>query len=142
MSNIRDQYRIIAGETNGSGAGWADRSGRGRVRFRGKDVVSFLQGLVSNDMADLERGGGIYATYLTPHGRIVAALRLYHRGEFVLSYGATGTGADLASRFDQLTFAEAVQPGLAALRGRLLGFVVKSAIAVVMVLLLASAIWR
>jgi hypothetical protein len=37
---------------------------------------------------------------------------------------------------------ESVRTGFAALRGRLLGFVVKSAIAVAMLVLLAAAIWR
>ena len=102
---MSDQYRIIS-----DGAGWLDRAGRGRVRFRGIDAASFLQALVSNEVASLQAGQGVYATYLTPQGRMIADLRIYRRGASLLADVAPGTGAALAERFDQLIFAEDVQP--------------------------------
>lgn len=105
MPSIADQYRIIEG-----GAGWIDRSGRGRIRFGGGDAASFLQALVSNEVATLTAGQGTYATYLTPQGRMIADLRIYHRGDSLLADVAPGSAAELAARFDQLIFTEDVQP--------------------------------
>ena len=72
MNPIATQYRTIE-----AGAGWSDRASRGRLRFEGRDAVPFLQALVSNDVAGLSAGRGIYTTYLTPQGRMIADLRLY-----------------------------------------------------------------
>lgn len=104
-SNIQNQYRIIT-----AGAGWIDRSDRGRIRFNGRDAASFLQALVSNEVAALSAGQGTYATYLTPQGRMIADLRIYHRGESLLADVAPGTAGALTTRLDQLIFAEDVQP--------------------------------
>jgi tRNA-modifying protein YgfZ len=105
MPTITDQYRIIA-----AGAGWADRTdSTGRLRFDGSDAIRFLQALVSNDVSGLGEGLGVYATYLTPQGRMIADLRVYHRGDFVAVGVDAGGAAALASRFDQVIFAEDVR---------------------------------
>jgi folate-binding protein YgfZ len=105
MPGIIDQYRIIA-----DGAGVVDKSLHGRLQFRGAGAAAFLQALVSNEVSALARGQGVYATYLTPQGRLIADLRLYHRGDSLLADVAPGTAGALAARFDQLIFAEDVQP--------------------------------
>ena len=46
-----------------------------------RDRVAFLQALVSNDVAALVAAAVLYATYLTPQGRMVADLHIYHRGD-------------------------------------------------------------
>lgn len=101
MTSIADQYRIIT-----SRAGWIDRSGRGRVKFAGPDAVAFLQGLLTNDVARLEPGGGVYAAWLTPLGRMVTDMAVLHRGACLLGLVSEGLGASLAARFDQLIFTE------------------------------------
>lgn len=103
-ADIRDQYRIIA-----AGAGWVDKSRHGRIRFDGRDAAAFLHALVSNDVASLGAGGGVYATYLTPQGRMVADLHIYHRGDYLLASVPMDAGAALASRFDQVIFSEDVR---------------------------------
>ena len=92
MTDITDQYRIIVAE-----AGWADRSGRGRLRFTGADRVSFLQALVSNDLLSLTQGTGTYTTYLTPQGRMIADLRIYHRGDDLIADVAPGMASIVIS---------------------------------------------
>ena len=89
--------------------GYADVSARGRIRFDGRDAAAFLHALVSNDVAGLARGTGCYAVYLTPQGRMIADLRIYHRGDHLLLDCAPGTAAGLAARFDSLVFAEDVR---------------------------------
>jgi folate-binding protein YgfZ len=64
--------------------GVIDRSGEARFRVAGPDRVSWLQGLLTNDIAALTPGTGCYAAYLTPQGRMLADVRVLHRGETLL----------------------------------------------------------
>lgn len=50
---------------------------RGLLRLTGTDRVSFLQGMVSNDVAGLQEGAGTYAAVLTQQAKVVSDLRLY-----------------------------------------------------------------
>ena len=104
MTDIAAEYRIMA-----AGAGWTDRSGRGRLRFEGRDRASFLQGLLTNDVVALGPRDGAYAALLTPQGRMIADFRLYNRGEAILADVAPGLAAGLTDRFDALVFAEDVR---------------------------------
>ncbi len=103
MTDIRTQYRIIE-----SGAGWIERAGRGRLRFAGKDRLSFLQALVTNDLAAVGPEHGAYALYLTPQGRLITDLRLYERGDGLIADVPAGVAGDLVGRLDGLIFAEDV----------------------------------
>lgn len=104
MSDIVSQYRITT-----DAAGWARKSQRGRLRFDGADRLSFLQALVSNDVGSLERGAGAYAVYLTPQGRMLADLRIYNRGDFLLADVPASEAASLAERLDGVIFTEDVR---------------------------------
>jgi folate-binding protein YgfZ len=104
MTDIVSQYGITT-----EGAGWAETAARGRLRFEGRDRLAFLQALLSNDVAPLSRGGGVYAVYLTPQGRMLADLRLYERGEFLIADVPADEAAPLAARFDGLIFTEDVR---------------------------------
>jgi len=55
---------------------------RGVIRIAGEDRVSFLQGIVSNDVAAVAPGHGIWAALLTPQGKWLADF-------FVLTEGAS-----------------------------------------------------
>jgi folate-binding protein YgfZ len=90
-------------------AGWIDKRARGRLRFDGRDAASFLHALVSNDVASLAPGQGVYATYLTPQGRMLTDLRIYHRGDCLLADVPPGLAESLAQRFDQVIFSEDVR---------------------------------
>jgi tRNA-modifying protein YgfZ len=60
-------------------AAWFDRSAEGRIEVRGADRISWLQGLLTNDVAALRPGQGCYAAYLTPQGRMISDLRVLAR---------------------------------------------------------------
>jgi folate-binding protein YgfZ len=62
-----------------SGAAWADLSGREHLDVTGPDRVSFLQGMVTNDVEKLPEGQSLYAAMLTPKGAMVADLRVLKR---------------------------------------------------------------
>jgi folate-binding protein YgfZ len=104
MPNVSDEYRIIAGQ-----AGWTAKTARGRLRVAGRDAVSFLHALLSNEIQALQPGQGAYATYLTPQGRMIADIVAYHCGDHVLLDVPPGHGPALATRFDLVIFTEDVQ---------------------------------
>ena len=63
--SLLDQYYALR-----RNAGVLDRSDRGRLLLTGADRRSYLQGLLSNDIAALVPGSGCYAAYLTAQGRM------------------------------------------------------------------------
>jgi folate-binding protein YgfZ len=88
--------------------GWFRRDDRGRLRVGGADAASFLQALVTSDVAALPMGGSQDAALLTPQGRMIADLRIFRRPDgFVLSVPAELTSA-LAERLDASIFSEDV----------------------------------
>lgn len=101
MTNIDTQYRIID-----SSAGWHERTDRGRIRIEGADRIAFLQALLTNDLANLGPGQGVYAAYLTPQGRMIADLRLYDRADGILADVPASVTAALVAKLDALIFAE------------------------------------
>ena len=67
-----DEYHVVREK-----AGLIDLSFRARIRMTGEDRVSFLQGMISNDVKSLQPGSGCLAALLTEQGRIVADLCVY-----------------------------------------------------------------
>jgi folate-binding protein YgfZ len=64
--------------------GLLDRSERGKLALTGRDAKSFLQGQVTNDVEALAPGGGCYAAFLTPKGKMLGDLRILDAGEELL----------------------------------------------------------
>jgi folate-binding protein YgfZ len=62
-------------ETLRSGVGLVDRSEAGKLLLVGPQAGEFLDGQVSNAVAELKAGDGVYATLLTNKGRMLADLR-------------------------------------------------------------------
>ncbi|MGH7828664.1 MAG: hypothetical protein ACREP8_00670, partial [Candidatus Binatia bacterium] len=60
-----------------SGVGLFDLCDHSLLRFTGSDRVSYLHGLVSNDVKALAPGKGIYAAVLDLHGKILADIRIF-----------------------------------------------------------------
>tara|TARA_A100001037_G_scaffold306844_2_gene356946 strand:+ start:7978 stop:9045 length:1068 start_codon:yes stop_codon:yes gene_type:complete len=58
-----------------------DLSHYGKIEFRGNDASTFLQGMISNDVLNLEDGEGKYGTFLTRQGKIISDLYLYKNKE-------------------------------------------------------------
>lgn len=106
MNGITDEYRIIA-----SGAGLIDLGARGRLLLDGRDTSSFLHALVSNDVEALKPGDGVYATYLTPQGRMISDLEIYRLSDSFLVDVPPDRLASLAERLEAAIFAEDVRVG-------------------------------
>lgn len=58
-----------------------DRRDRARFLVRGGDRRTFLQGILSNDVASLTTGGGAEALLLTPKGKLVVPFAVYELGD-------------------------------------------------------------
>src|SRR5579859_7627895 len=66
------------------GCGFLDRSERGKLALTGAGAAEFLQGQVTNDVQGLEPGGGCYAAFLTPKGKMLGDLRILDAGDELL----------------------------------------------------------
>ena len=92
-------------------AAFLDRSDRARIVVSGADRASYLQGLLTNDVAALNAGAGCYAAYLTPQGRMIADLYVYELGDAMLLTLDRGAKETVLARLDQFIFTEDVQLG-------------------------------
>ena len=63
------------------GCGLLDRSERGKLALTGADAIEFLNGQVTNELADLQPGEGRYAAFLTHKGKMLGDLRVLAVGE-------------------------------------------------------------
>lgn len=59
-----------------NGAAIYDLAGRAMLQFTGADRLSFLQGMLSNDLLPLKMFDGVAAALLTQQGKVVADLRV------------------------------------------------------------------
>jgi aminomethyltransferase len=77
--SLLEEYKAVR-----NNVGIVDLSHHGKIEFRGKEHIKFLQGILSSDVKKLEEGDGQYSTFLTPKGRIITDMRLYRRRDSVL----------------------------------------------------------
>ena len=64
-----------------SAAGVYDLNARATISLTGGDRVRWLNGMVTNNIRDLQPGHGVYAFLLNPQGHILGDLYAYNRGE-------------------------------------------------------------
>ena len=99
-----DGYRAL--RTDG---GVVRRPDRAVLTITGADRATWLQGLVTNDVASLAPGETRYAAYLTPQGRMVTDLNVIARADRLLLDVPAPLAASLRDRLDGLIFAEDAQ---------------------------------
>ena len=93
-------------------AAFIDRTtSRGRVIATGRDRATYLQGLLTNDIAALGPGSGCYAAYLTPQGRMISDLYVYELGDLMLITIPGEMKDAVLAKFDQFLFGEDVRLG-------------------------------
>jgi tRNA-modifying protein YgfZ len=68
---LSEDYRALS-----DGCGLLDRSERGKLALTGADAVEFLNGQVTNELADLKLGEGRYAAFLTHKGKMLGDMRV------------------------------------------------------------------
>jgi hypothetical protein len=82
---------------------------RGVVEIGGEDRVSFLQGLVSNDVAEVAPGRAVWAALLTPQGKWLADFFILCEGERLLLDCERGQAAMLTQRLGRFRLRSKVQ---------------------------------
>ena len=71
FGDVPAEYRAVR-----ENVGLFDLSHRGLLQFTGPDRLSFLQGMLSNDLRGLKTFDGQYAALLTQQGKVVADVRV------------------------------------------------------------------
>lgn len=82
---------------------------RGQIALSGSERASYLQGLLTNDIAALTPGSGCYSAWLTPQGRMLTDLHVFESGDMMLLDVPGDELAATLQRLDQFLFSEDVQ---------------------------------
>jgi folate-binding protein YgfZ len=85
------------------------RTDRRVIAVSGADRASWLQGLVTNDVASLADGHSRYAAYLTPQGRMISDMNVVAHGDRLLLDVPAPLAAALLEKLDGLIFSEDAQ---------------------------------
>ena len=88
-----------------------DRSSRGKIAVAGGDRRTYLHAMLTNDVSSLQAGGGCYAAYLTPQGRMIADMVVLDLGDMLLVDLDRSVTAAVLSKLDQFVFSEDVKLG-------------------------------
>jgi folate-binding protein YgfZ len=74
---------------------------RALVAVRGEDRIGFLQGLVSNDMAQVQAGRALWAAFLTPQGKFLHEFFAVPHGDAILLECERARRDDLVTRLSR-----------------------------------------
>jgi folate-binding protein YgfZ len=97
-SPLAEQRELVAGRAI------VDLSDRDVVTVTGPDRLTWLDSLLSQNLARLEPGGSAEALLLDPSGRIEYAARIVDDGETAWLLMDAGTGAGLAAFLERMRF--------------------------------------
>ena len=82
---------------------------RSPIAVRGNDRASYLHGLLTNDIRALTPGTGCYASWLTPHGRMLTDLHVFELDDMILLDVPAELASATLQRLDRSLFSEDVQ---------------------------------
>jgi folate-binding protein YgfZ len=85
------------------------RADRGVLAVTGGDRLTWLQGLLTNDVESLRPGEVRYAAYLTPQGRMISDMRVVELGDRTLLEVPAPLAEPLRVKLDSLLFTEDAQ---------------------------------
>src|SRR5688572_1254045 len=90
-------------------AALAEKDWFGVVRLTGSDRITWLQGMVTNDIQKLVPGTGCYAAHLTAQGRIIAHMQVLADDDALWLSLERAAIPKLVAAFDKLLIMEDVQ---------------------------------
>ncbi len=90
-------------------SGLVDVSRAGRLMVSGKDRVSFLNGLLTSDVAQLKEEGGQHSALLNPKARVLADLYLYRQPNAILVDTGNSPAYNVKENLDRFVITEDVQ---------------------------------
>src|SRR5436305_9406020 len=91
------------------GAAVVEKDWEGLVKLTGSERVSWLQGMVTNDVQKLASGAGCYAAHLTSQGKVVAQMRVLADEDALWLSLERASVPKLLAAFDKLLIMEDVQ---------------------------------
>src|SRR5579884_279257 len=89
-------------------AALAEKDWFGIIKLTGNDRVSWLQGMVTNDVQKLTPGSGCYAAHLTSQGKIVASMHIFADDDALWLSLERAAIPHLLAAFDKLLIMEDV----------------------------------
>lgn len=92
-----------------SGCGVYDLGWRAKIVLTGADRVRWLNGMVTNNIRDLELDHGVYNFVLSPQGRIQADCYAYNRGDYLLVGTEINQSTRLKEMFDKYIIMDDVE---------------------------------
>lgn len=92
-----------------SSCGVYDLGFRAKIALAGGDRVRWLNGMVTNNVRDLQPGHGVYAFLLNPQGHILADLYAYNRGDSITVDTDRGQIEKILSTFDHYIIMDDVE---------------------------------
>lgn len=101
MGTVQDQYALLR-----QSAGLVDLSAREQLRVTGEDRVSFIHGMVTQDITGLPEGAWAYAALCTAKGAMVADARVIKLATEVLLDTEPGYGARLNEHLQKFLISE------------------------------------
>jgi len=76
---IFEEYDVVK-----SHVGLFDFSMEGKIKIKGPGKIDFIEGIVSNDIKNLEENNGIYAAFLDRLGKVLSDCIIYRFKDFLL----------------------------------------------------------
>jgi folate-binding protein YgfZ len=104
FGDVRGEFRALL-----SGCGLYDLGWRVKIELTGADRVRWLNGMISNNVRDLQTGHGVYAFLLNAQGHIQADLYAFQRGESLLVDLAQSQRDKILQLFDHYIIADDVE---------------------------------
>ena len=92
-----------------TGCGIYDLGWRGKMVATGQDRTRWLNGMVTNNIRDLEPNRGNYSFLLNAQGRILGDLYAYNRGDFIMIDTAAWQVPKLKETFDKFIIMDDVE---------------------------------
>lgn len=92
-----------------SGCGVLDAGWRSKFVITGNDRVRWLNGMVTNNIRDLQVGHGVYCFVLNPQGRIQGDLYCWNRGDYLLAETDTSQAQHVYALLDRYIVMDDVQ---------------------------------
>jgi len=104
FSDPADEYWTIK-----KTAGIADISSSGRLILTGKDRVTFLNGLLTNDVTQVKEDGGQHTALLSPKARVLADLYLYGLADEILIDTGSSPAGKVQEELERFVITEDVK---------------------------------
>jgi aminomethyltransferase len=92
-----------------SGCAVYDLGWQARMAVTGEDRQRWLNGMVTNNIRDLEENRGLYSFLLTPQGRVQGDMFVYHRGDRMLIDTDWSQAAKLKEIFERYIIMDDVE---------------------------------